>query len=64
LGTTDWNGSPSTVSSYITAETANNGADTNLLVSGTAGGDGVAFATLHNTGTVTEAMLLPHLKIS
>ena len=62
LGATNWNGSASTVASYITVQSANNGADTNLLVSATAGGKGTIFANLHNTGTVTEAMLLPHLK--
>jgi len=43
---------------------AANGADASLLVSKTAGGAAVAFATLHNVGTLTEATLLPQLKVS
>ena len=72
-----WQWTPVTCNSYnfggaayelpqfgATVQSANNGADTNLLVSSRAGSTGTMFATLHNTGTITEAMLLPHLKTS
>jgi len=64
LGTTNWNGSASTVGSYITAASANAGHDTTLLLSSTAGGAGVAFATIHNTGVVSTASVLQHIKVA
>jgi hypothetical protein len=64
LGTTNWNGSASTVGSYLTTASTNGGHDTTLLLSSTAGGAGVAFATIHNTGTVSTASVMQHVKVA
>ena len=59
LAATDWNGSASTLSDYVTL--ANSSAGAVLAVAPTSGGTGVAIATLEGAATATLSSLLPHL---
>jgi hypothetical protein len=58
LAGTTWNGSASTLGSYLHVASSNAGKDTMLSLSKTAGGAGSTIAVLHDTGSMTLATLL------
>ncbi len=58
LAATNWNGSASTLTNYLTVADLAQGAT--LSISATSGGSGVAIATIDGTATATLSSLLAH----
>jgi Ca2+-binding RTX toxin-like protein len=64
LSSAGWNGNQASLSDYLSVGTANNGADTTVMVAPNGTGTGAVLATLHGNGAIGLPAFLTHAIVS